>query len=89
MSQNHCITCNMGVGEQMDLCGQANGGNRQGPSSGRLSWYFAEPSITGLPYVLTANGCIVPPSGNAELEGGWRERLKSVRDHWLCKRKER
>lgn len=70
ISQNRCIACNMGVGGQMDLCGQANGGNRQGPSSRRLSWYFAEPSIPGLPYVLTANGYIVLPSGNAGLEGG-------------------
>lgn len=69
MSQNHCITCNMGVGEQMDLCGQANGVKRQGPSSGRLSWYLAEPSITGLRYVLTPNGYMILPSRNAELEG--------------------
>ena len=70
MSQNHCIACNMGIGEQMDICGEANEGNRHGPSSGRLAWYFAQPPITGLPYVLTATGYIVLPSRNAEFQGG-------------------
>ena len=70
MSQNHCITCDMGVGERIDICGQSSGGNRQSLSSGRLSWYFAGLSITGLRYVLTANGYMILPSGNAELEGG-------------------
>lgn len=70
MSQNHCITCSMGVGEQIDVCGRANEGNRHGPSSGRLSWFFAQPPITGLPYVLTANGYIILPAENTGLEGG-------------------
>lgn len=70
MSQNHCMTCSIGAGKQIDLCGQANEGNGHNPSPGRLSWYFAQPSITGLPYILTANGYVVSPSGNIELGGG-------------------
>lgn len=69
MSQDHCITCSMGVGGQIDICRQASEGKGHGSSSGRLSWYFAEPPITGLPYVLTSNGYIILPSGNTELAG--------------------
>jgi hypothetical protein len=51
MSQNHCMTCNTGVGDQIGICRQASEGKGHGSSSGRLSWYFAEPPITGLPAV--------------------------------------
>jgi len=70
MSQNHCITCNMRAGEQIDVCGRANERNRHGPSSGRLSWYFAQPTMTGSTYALTATGYIILPSRNTEIEGG-------------------
>jgi hypothetical protein len=49
MSQDHCIACSMGVGDQIGICRQASEGKGHGSSSGRLSWYFAEPPITGLP----------------------------------------
>ncbi|UCD22210.1 MAG: hypothetical protein JSW22_00805 [Chloroflexota bacterium] len=70
MSQDHCTTCSMGVGDQIGICRQASEGKVHGSSSGRLSWYFAERPITGLPYVLTTNGYIILPSGNTELAGG-------------------
>ncbi len=66
MSQNHSRIRNMRADKQADLSGQANGGNGHGPSYGSLSWYFAQPPLTGLTYVLTATGYIILP---AEIQG--------------------
>lgn len=51
-------------GKRISLSGQVNGGNGHYSPSGLLSWYFAQPPIAGLTYVLTAAGYVVPPSRN-------------------------
>ena len=51
-------------GKRISLSGQVNRGNGHYSPSGLLSWYFAQPRIAGLTYVLTATGYVITPSRN-------------------------
>lgn len=64
MAGNQKRTLDMATRNQMGPCGQANGGNGHHPSSGRFSWYLAQPPTAGLTYVLTTTGYVVPSSRN-------------------------
>lgn len=62
MNQNK--TLNMATSRQTSPTGGSNGGNGHRPSSGRLPWYLAGPTIPGLTYVLTTTGYVILSSRN-------------------------
>jgi hypothetical protein len=66
------MTCCIGAYEEnlehCSPCIGANEENRDHSSSGKLAWYFAQPSIPGLIYVGTINGYVA--SGRDKAKGG-------------------
>jgi hypothetical protein len=58
MSEMQGIMLAMPTDERMMCCARESGKNRQHSSPGRLSWYFAQPSMPGLVYAATMNGYV-------------------------------
>ena len=56
---NQKKTLSMATRKQTNPIGQSDGRNGHRPSSGRLPWYLAGPTIPGLTYALTTTGYVV------------------------------
>ena len=63
-----CTGANEGTLDYCPPCVGANEENLDHSSSGKLSWYFAQPSMPGLVYLATINGFVA--SGPGKTKGG-------------------